>query len=137
MDKNALMWFLGGLIALAKGLIIVLFNKLTTLETTMIGIDKRLVVVETNFKWMLSVMEDLPKKAAKVLHSPHTPELDALLEMFHDGIPMTRVQMGRMQEILQVMEDNLSIEKGVRLHASILLSYVNCKSACPVIKIKD
>lgn len=70
MNQEVMLWLLG--IVITVCLAIVGFLLLAHLD-----IIRRLVRIETMF-------EVYGEKAAKILHSPHTPQLDVLLEKYVD-----------------------------------------------------
>lgn len=60
--------------------------------------------------------------AAKILHSPHTPELDVLLEGFQDGT-LTRDQLTKLISMLHKVRDSKdrAVLNGDKVAAAILL----------------
>jgi hypothetical protein len=58
----------------------------------------------------------LSEKAAKILHSPHTPELDSYIEKDEAGL-LTKDDVPRYVELLTEIENNRDEPKGNRLAA--------------------
>jgi hypothetical protein len=82
MNEQAILWFLGQLIVIIGSGVIAYINVILKLNdhSTMASnrhytLDARVVKLET-------LLTMFGKKAANILHSPHTPELDTLLEKY-------------------------------------------------------
>lgn len=104
------MWILGtGVTILGGGFAgyVSLTNRLTRIETT---------------------INLIGKKAANILYSPHTPELDELLKEYiesnHD-LPQTKWE--RMEQLVLEIESSLTEDKDKRLLAAIVAALADHK----------
>lgn len=66
------------------------------------------------------ILRSINKRAAEILHSPHTPELDVLLERVaeHGSVPVEKKD--EFMEMLEEIEKSLSNTKSERLLAALL-----------------
>lgn len=103
MNQELILWVLAQTFVYA-GVVVLGYIKLTT----------RITRLET-------IMEILGDKAAKILHSPHTPDLDRLLEKYCDKYYLLTV--AEWQELLtrcDEIENNLANPKDQRALAAIV-----------------
>lgn len=78
------------------------------------SLDKRLTRIETLF-------EILGEKFAKVLHSPHTPELDSYLEKYIDnGYEMSFQEWRELMGRCEAIENDQACPKDQRLLAAFV-----------------
>lgn len=69
------------------------------------SLDRRLTKIET-------LIEVWGTKAASILHSPHTPELDALLEKYADRhYELTMAEWRRLLDLCEEIERDTTIER--------------------------
>lgn len=115
MEKEIFMWVLGGLQAILVAFCVFVLR-------SCFDNSRRLTIIET----MLKLMN---KQAAEILHSPHTPELDILLEKlvityedrhFELSVP----EWEKMLTICQGIKEDLTEAKGTRLLAGMV--YLQC-----------
>ncbi len=86
-----------------------------------ISLVQRIVKLET-------VLALLGEKAAKILHSPHTPELDALLEKYLDRYyELSYEEWQRLIHMCQEIEDDNKQSKECRALAAIVLAIASHK----------
>lgn len=84
-------------------------------------------VIQNDVKWIKESFAVTGKKSVRTLHSPHTPELDALLEKYeHEQITYDEVQ--KLIAILEHVEANERTpldkkEAATRLLGSIVVRY--------------
>jgi hypothetical protein len=67
-----------------------------------------------------TLIKFLGNKAAFLLHSPHTPELDALIDKFRRD-HITDTEMQEFINMLLTIEGDITMAKGERLLASLVL----------------
>lgn len=112
MDKDYILWLLGVLV-LCFGGGLAGFLRLNDRIATVI---ERVVKMEV-------IISLLGETAAKVLHSPHTPELDALLEKYCDRYyELSNPEWTRLLEICTMIESNPKISKQERALAGFILA---------------
>jgi len=87
-------------------------------------ISNRVTALETEFKFWSAVMERITKTAINVMHSPHTPELDALIEKYQKG-GMTDNDWRAMLKLVEAEEQNLKNPRFERALASFVA--IHCR----------
>jgi hypothetical protein len=93
MNETVFLWILGGYAAAIAWLVLSNMQSHTEINT-------RLVKVEV-------VLTMFGEKAAKILHSPHTPELDSLLEHYWDNhYDLSNGEWVRLREICEEVEND-------------------------------
>jgi len=92
-----------------------------------LALERRLVVIETEQARQQELHEVLERLMAKVLHSPHRPELDRLLELVYDGKQLTDAQVMFLVDWLDEIANDSSISKGEQTAASILLGLISSR----------
>lgn len=85
---------------------------------------KDVAVVKNDLDWLKTTLIASSKRTARILHSPHTPELDGFLEKYADGVPMTLIEVNRMKDILNSFITDHKIDKSVKANANIILSFI-------------
>lgn len=123
MNQTIILWLFGAYqsiltLALASGIgwLILIVQRLTKVET------------------ILALIAD---KAAAILHSPHTPELDALLEKYCDRTyTMTELEWEKLRRMCGEIEDNLSLPKEERALAAFVGAAAEHELELPVSKPK-
>lgn len=78
-----------------------------TVKTT----NERITVLETKVEVFWKFLEE---NIAKILHSPHTPEIDALLDKLIDGKDIQKEEMIKLKNLL---EDDLAKNIGQKRDA--------------------
>ena len=74
-----------------------------------IGLLKDMSEVKTNMNWVMGGLKILGDKAGVILHSPHTPEFDALIEKFwHASLTQPEAQelCGYLSAVIHETVDN-------------------------------
>lgn len=82
--------------------------------------SNRLSGVEGDVKWLVKLFDQLGKKSGRVLHSPHTPELDKLIEKY-EREELLWHEVGKFAHMLKEIENNSRSAKGDKLAAGIIL----------------
>jgi hypothetical protein len=77
----------------------------------------RLSTVENDVKW---IIRSLGVAAGQTLHSPHTPELDHLIEKY-EREELLWHEVGKFARMLKTIANNSESIKGDKLAATILL----------------
>lgn len=104
MNETLLIWLFGGAYAAIAGLgvfALTISNRMTRME---------------------AVMSLLVKNAARVLHSPHTPELDVFLEKLDSHQRLTQPEQKRLFEILHEIISDRNLTSGHRTLAAMIVS---------------
>jgi hypothetical protein len=122
MDKDVILWIFGFILT---GLGMCIGGMLAWAFST----SQRLTKVET-------IVSLLAQKAAEILHSPHTPELDAMLEKYlrtytDRGYELTRDEWDKLREMCSLLEKDESLAKGERLLAGIINAVCTHKLKLP------
>lgn len=107
MNDEATRWIFGILITALGAGFLILLAKSDNLKDGVGRLENRLVKLETLF-------ELLGDKAARALHSPHTPELDKFLEMMYKGEKMEDAQVDRLLAICKEIEEDIGLPKEER-----------------------
>jgi hypothetical protein len=85
--------------------------------TAVIDLKVRIVRIETTFSLY-------NEKAANILHSPHTPELDVALEQllkcYNENRDMTQDQWANLLRLVEQIENDREIAKGERMLAAMV-----------------
>lgn len=124
MDKDVLILFISGFgFCVVAGV------------TGYVMLVQRLSIVET-------VLKMIGKNAAKALHSPHTPELDALLEKYLKTYTDRHYEMSRdewkdLKDKCNIIIEDLTISKGERLLAGIIDALCSHKLELPNMESKN
>lgn len=121
MEKDLLIWIFSGMfICVAGGLTayLTMIGKVNEMAekfaNQVLGVDKRLLRVETLF-------EMWGEKAAKFLHSPHTPKLDALLEKYYDKhYNLTPEEWTELYDMCREIEENTELPREERSLAGFI-----------------
>jgi hypothetical protein len=95
---------------------------------TVLGLDKRLVKIET-------INSLYSERVATVLHSPHTPEMDVLLEKFRDEYirrhyELTPAEWQKLAELTEAIVNDELLAKGERQ----LAAWINAVCAHKLLK---
>lgn len=110
IDKDYILWILGTgttvLLAVSVGMV-----------KAMKDMSDRLKAVETKIEPFWNLIGD---KMSKILHSPHTPVLDRLLEKY-DARTITVDETRRLAEMLIDIEQDRDESKADRLAACLFL----------------
>lgn len=114
MEQQVVMWTLSFVVTGIGGAIIKLWIAHGELRSD-------IAVIKNDLKWFQQSVISTSKRSARILHSPHTPELDVFLEKYEEGVPMTSREIGRMKEILHQFLGNISEDRSVKTNASLIL----------------
>jgi hypothetical protein len=110
MNQEAILWIFGILITVVTAV-------LGKLCTAVIDLKVRTVRIETTFSLY-------NEKAANILHSPHTPELDSALEQllkcYNENRDMTQDQWANLLRLVEQIENDREIAKGERMLAAMV-----------------
>lgn len=122
MNQDVILWIFGILIAM-MGAVIVGFTGWA------FAMSQRVTVLETTLKM-------LGKTAAEILHSPHTPELDAALEKYlhtyqDRHFELSREEWKDLQRRCQEIINDRELGKGERLLAGIVIEVTKHKLELP------
>lgn len=96
------MWIFGAVFGCMSGMALFQFslsNRILRLEVVLTAINKR---------------------AADILHSPHTPQLDVLLEKVASEGTLPKSNVGQFMEMLESIEKDLSNTKTERFLAALI-----------------
>jgi len=106
MDREVGLWLMTTLLSITTlvggGFIRWFWNHLDRLTERIDGPDglsQRVTATETTIRVFLHILGD---KAASLIHSPHTPQLDLLLEEYQEG-HMPREKLRRLYTMLDDM----------------------------------
>jgi hypothetical protein len=120
MDKDVLLWIFGcgvGIIGTLLGIIWKsLSNQVCELQKKEDSISNRITALETKIEIFWRALSE---KAASVLHSPHTPKLDMLLERYNNSL-LTNEELKELITMLNEIERSEE-DKATKLAAVILL----------------
>lgn len=123
MDKEVFLWLFGFVITGLIGLFVFLVK-------SHFAVENRLTKVET-FLQMFS------ETAAKVLHSPHTPDLDRLLEKYMDrNYELSNDEWGELRNICEEVENDANESKGSQAMAGWMKNVARHKLALPPEKMR-
>lgn len=92
-----------------------------------LALEKRLVQIESEVANQRELHDILERLMAKVLHSPHRPELDRLLEKVDSGNQLTDAEVVFLTDWLHEIATDKSTSKGEQTAASILLVLINSR----------
>lgn len=107
MNQELMQWLIGGLVVFGVGFV-------GASITAYISLVQRLTKIETT-------IDLLGEKAARVLHSPHTPDLDRLLEKYVDRhYELSHAEWQELLERCQAIEDDITNPKDQRALAAIV-----------------
>jgi hypothetical protein len=110
MNQEAILWIFGTIITI--GTIIT-----GAMAGAVLNLKERVVRIETTFSLF-------NEKAATILHSPHTPELDAALEellaSYDKNRDMTQEQWTNLLRLVEQIENDKELAKGERLIAAMV-----------------
>lgn len=101
------------------------FGAIVALAGWMSSMKVSLAKQETTLNVLINM---LGKRAAGILHSSHTPELDVLIEKFQ-GDNITAVEMQEFCDRLLIIEADVTLTKGERLLATLVLLAVEQMNA--------
>lgn len=101
------------------------FGAIVALAGWMSSMKVSLAKQETTLNVLINM---LGKRAAGILHSPHTPEHDVLIEKFQ-GDNITAVEMQEFCDRLLIIEADVTLTKGERLLATLVLLAVEQMNA--------
>lgn len=101
------------------------FGAIVALAGWMSSMKVSLAKQETTLNVLINM---LGKRAAGILHAPHTPELDVLIEKFQ-GDNITAVEMQEFCDRLLIIEADVTLTKGERLLATLVLLAVEQMNA--------
>lgn len=93
------------------------FGAIVGLAGWMMNLKMSVVRLDTTLSVLINM---LGKRAAGILHSPHTPELDALIDKFRRD-HITDTEMQEFIDMLLKIEGDMAEPKGDRLLASLVL----------------
>lgn len=93
--------------------------------TDRLALEKRLVAIEHELISQKELHALLEKMMANVLHSPHRPELDRLLEKIDRGDGLTNAEYLFLTDWLHQIATDPAVSKGEQTAASILLVLVH------------
>ena len=93
MNQEAMEWIMGAALTLlcfvvipALGFILAAMNRAANDNANEISdLKARVAGIETDIHWIKSSVKVMANKMGDVLHSPHTPEFDKLIEAFWHG----------------------------------------------------
>lgn len=117
MDKEIALWIIGLFVT------VVVAPVVGFILTRSFSHGDRLTKIETDISWIRDTFAVAGKKAARVLHSPHTPVLDALLEKY-EAETISWSEVNRLYKMLEDIINDLKLGKDVRMAASILLTSI-------------
>lgn len=121
MNDEATRWVFGILITALGAGFLILLGKADNLRDALGKVDTRMTKLETIF----SLMGD---KAATILHSPHTPALDRLLEKYLDrNYELTPDEWKELVKICDEIEADTNKPKDQRALAAIVSAVCNHK----------
>jgi hypothetical protein len=92
-----------------------------------LALERRLTSIEREVSNQKELHDVLEKMMARVLHSPHRPDLDRLLEKIDDGKILTPQEVKLISDWLGDVASDPAVTKGEQTAASILLALVNAK----------
>jgi hypothetical protein len=107
---------LSGLAVAASGgalaFVVNVAGRLATVEAKLVsGLPERLTKLET-------VISMMGESAARALHSPHTPELDALLDKYIDNnYELSPAEWGELRQLCVLIEDDKTLARQERMLA--------------------
>jgi hypothetical protein len=86
-----------------------------------LGIKMDIKELQTQIRpFVVMIERDLPK----IMHSPHTPEADALLEKMQSGCPLTLDEIRELKQQLICNRQNGDYKKWLELPASMLITHL-------------
>ncbi len=112
MDSDVLKWALGTLLAIV--------GTAAPFFARMRGVETRVAQLETKVDLFWKSVAD---RAASLLHSPHTPVLDRLLERYQRQ-EISTDELQRLIVMLRDIEVDATIDSGLRFAASVMLSAI-------------
>lgn len=92
-----------------------------------LALEKRLVQIESEIANQRELHDILERLMAKVLHSPHRPELDRLLEKVDSGNLLTDAEVMFLTDWLHEIATDRATSKGEQTAAFILLALINSR----------
>lgn len=92
-----------------------------------LALEKRLVQIESEIANQRELHDILERLMAKVLHSPHRPELDRLLEKVDSGNLLTDAEVIFLTDWLHEIATDRQTSKGEQTAAFILLALINSR----------
>lgn len=121
MNQEATLWIFGTIITLGSGYLVGLtafiVKNIFDIKDSINESDKRIVRIETTFSLY-------NEKAANILHSPHTPELDSalgqLLKCYNENRDMTQDQWANLLHLVEQIENDRDVAKGERMLAAMV-----------------
>lgn len=132
MELSVLLWILGGVfICIGFGVtawVKIIQNQNSHSEHALVrhnGLETRVVKIET-------ILTMFGKRAATILHSPHTPELDTLLEIYVDRhYELSHAQWKRLKELCEEVIKEPHIKGDKVVFASFLSALADHKLELP------
>jgi hypothetical protein len=109
MNEYTLIWLFGGA-----------FGAIAALGGWMVALKIQMATLQTTLNIMANMMG---KKAAWFLHSPHTPEFDALVDKFRADA-LTVKETESFKTMLHKIESTEEAATGDRLAAASVLLYI-------------
>lgn len=121
MNQEAILWIFGTLITLGSmylaGLSGYVLKTTGDLRQSIYDATTRVVRIETTFSLF-------NEKAASILHSPHTPELDSalekLMESYEKNSDMSQPEWANLLRLTEQIEHDRELSKGERLIAAMV-----------------
>ncbi len=102
------------------GFVIKVLERLTTVETKLepiINVLVRISVLENKIELFWGVVQ---KSMTELLHSPHTPEFDLLLEELNDNC----INLEKALRLKSLLKDQLGLSDGKKIAVAFLLARV-------------
>lgn len=115
MDKDVLLWIIGAFLTFIVAPVVG-----WTLTRVFLHGD-RLVKIETDIGWIRESFNTMGKKAVRVLHSPHTPNLDVLLEKY-EAETISWTEVNELHEMLEAIVSDPNSGKDMKTAAGILIA---------------
>jgi len=120
MDKVVVMWGIG------LFLTFIVAPTIAFLLSKSFSHGDRLTKIETDIGWIRDSFQTMGKKAVRVLHSPHTPELDDLLEKY-EAENLAWHEVNKLYSMLEDILNDPTSAKDMKNAAGILLASVSLR----------
>ena len=92
-----------------------------------LALEKRLTLIEAEQASQRELHDVMERLMAKVLHSPHRPELDRLLEKIDEGRGLTDAEVMFVVDWLHDILNDAGATRSEKTAAGILLALINRK----------